>query len=275
MGLNGTNGGNGNGNGYAAGANVSFTKFLFVRHANDDDHAGGRMRTIGGLIGRGFFNEFDSEATRDSHETIHFLVRAGDPSAADDADRVIAEARHAVQVSSKYRPRLQEIEEELRRRLGDGAEVASLDGAVRAPRYSSAEMHHFMSHEAPPRRSGRVSPHAFILPVRKTRAWWQQGALDRQTYFYPHVNRVSGAHAQGHAMAAAEGIPYLHRRMFHNPDGYQRPGEYDFITYVECDETGVPVFDRICQALRDRVKNPEWAFVEEGPLWRGTRVLRW
>ena len=29
-----------------------------------------------------------------------------------------------VQVSSKYRPRLQEIDEELRRRIGDAADVA-------------------------------------------------------------------------------------------------------------------------------------------------------
>lgn len=269
---------NGNGNSQALGANLAFTKFLFVLNRLDDDAAGTRLRTVGELIGRGFFNDFDSDGTRDPQpfETIQFMVRDGESAwAVDGAARRVAGARYVAQVSSKYRPRLQEVEEELRRRLGDTAEVLAIDGAVRAPRYSSAEMQHHVSRSAPPRRSGRVSAHAFILPVRKSRAWWALPPLERQTYFYPHVNRASGCPVQGHAMAADEGIPFLHRRIFHNPDGYERPDEYDFVTYFECEDAGVPVFDRICASIRDVSRNPEWAFVEEGPLWRGTRVLRW
>jgi hypothetical protein len=29
------------------------------------------------------------------------------------------------------------------------------------------------------------------------------------------------------------------------------------------------------KALRDPLQNPEWRYVEEGPMWRGRRVLRW
>jgi hypothetical protein len=100
-------------------------------------------------------------------------------------------------------------------------------------------------------------------------------ALERQTYFYPHVSGASGCPVKGHAMTGNEGIAHLHRRIFYNPDGYEREGEYDFVTCFECDDAGVAVFDRVCHALRDPAQNPEWAFVEEGPLWRGTRVLRW
>lgn len=271
-------GSNEHGNGGAPGANLAFTKFLFVLHQQDDDAAGARLRTVGSLIGRGFFNEFDSDGSRDAQpfETIQYMVRTGEwTMPAGGSERVLSGARYVAQVSSKYRPRLQEVEDELRRRLGDTAEIVAVDGAVRAPRYSSAEMQQHVSRAVPPRRSGRVAGHAFIVPIRKSRAWWAMPALERQTYFYPHVSRASGCPVKGHALAADEGIPHLHRRIFYNPDGYERPGEYDFVTYFECEDAGVPVFDRICDAVRDPAQNPEWAFVEEGPLWKGTRVLRW
>lgn len=187
----------------------------------------------------------------------------------------LSAARYVVQVSSKYRPRLQEIEDELGRRLGDAAEIRALDGAARNPRYSSVEMHQYVTRHAPPRRSGRVSRNAIILPIRKRQEWWDQSTLERHTYFYPHVDRESGCPVKGHAQAAELGIPVLFRRVYHNPDGYQRTGEFDFVTYFECSDEGLPVFDRICTALRDPVVNPEWRFVEEGPMWRGRRVLRW
>jgi hypothetical protein len=48
-----------------------------------------------------------------------------------------------------------------------------------------------------------------------------------------------------------------------------------FIGYFECADEHVATFDRVCAALRDEQQNPEWRFVEEGPEWRGRRVLRW
>ena len=80
---------------------------------------------------------------------------------------------------------------------------------------------------------------------------------------------------QGHARAAEEGIASIYRRLYHNPDGYERPGEFDFLTYFECEDPHVETFGRVHAALRDTARNPEWRYVEEGPLWRGHRVLRW
>jgi hypothetical protein len=37
----------------------------------------------------------------------------------------------------------------------------------------------------------------------------------------------------------------------------------------------LPVFDHVLNSLRDPQHNPEWRYVEEGPIWRGRRVLRW
>jgi hypothetical protein len=80
---------------------------------------------------------------------------------------------------------------------------------------------------------------------------------------------------KGHARSAEAGIATIFRRLYHNPDGYQREGEFDFVGYFECVDEHLPVFEQICRALRDEQQNPEWKFVLEGPEWRGRRVLRW
>jgi len=59
-------------------------------------------------------------------------------------------------VCSKYRPRLAETETELRRRIADIAAVSALEGAVRVPQYTSAEMYAYASVFDLPRGSGRV-----------------------------------------------------------------------------------------------------------------------
>jgi hypothetical protein len=273
--------GQGNGaNGAGATSNLAFTKFLFVIARADDDAHGARLRTAGGNIARGFFNDFDIDDARETQaqrfETIQFYVRDGDgPDPENCPEPPIQKARHMVQVSSKYRPRLQEIDEELRRRIGDSAEILSLEGAFRNPRYSSPEMVQYSTKGSPPRRSGRLSRNAIVMPMRKTREWWQKSTLERHSYFYPHIDHASASPVKGHALAAEKGIPSLFRRVFHNPDGYERGGEFDFVTYFECDDEAMPVFDQILNALRDFHQNPEWRYVEEGPIWKGRRVLRW
>ena len=123
------------------GVNLAFTKFLFVVPRREDEAALLRLRTAGGLISRGFFNDFDADGSREQqpHETVQFLVAEGERH----ADSGIAAARYALQASGKYRPRLQELELELQRRIGDIGDVISIDGAERAPRYTSADMYDF------------------------------------------------------------------------------------------------------------------------------------
>jgi hypothetical protein len=272
--------GQGNGaNGAGASSNLAFTKFLFVIARADDDAHGARLRTAGGNIARGFFNDFDIDDTRETpprFETMQFYVRDGETAGADTSGGpCLQKARHMVQVSSKYRPRLQEIDEELRRRIGDSADVIAIDGAYRSPRYSSAEMVQYSTRGAPPRRSGRLSRNAIVVPIRKKSEWWQKSALERHSYFYPHVDQASASPVKGHALAAEKGIGSLFRRVYHNPDGYERAGEFDFVTYFECADEALPVFDQVLGSLRDVEQNPEWRYVEEGPIWRGRRLLRW
>lgn len=280
------------------GANLSFTKFLFLVLAQDDDNALAKVRSAGALVGRGFFNDFDADGTRDvqPRETIQFLVTDRDLTArvpsAGEAPQLgyraggsaaplaapsegLGAARYVIQVSASYRPRLTEVECELKRRLGVVAQVISIDGAERSPRYTSAEMREYAYKMAQPRMSGRLVRNAIILPLSKTSSWWEKTALERHSYFYPQHDPVTGGHVKGHARAAEAGIPTVFRKLYHNPDGYQRSGEYDFVTYFECTDDHLATFDRICAALRDERQNPEWRYVREGPEWRGRRVLRW
>jgi hypothetical protein len=257
----------------AAGVNLGFTKFLFIVPRREDDAMVSRLRAAGGIVARGFFNDFDADGSRDGqpHETIQFLIADGN----NNADSGVEAAPYVIQVSAKYRARLADIELELRRRLGDKAEVLAVDGVERSPRYSSAEMFDFAYRRAVPRCSGRIARNAVILPISKTPQWWEKPALERHAYFYPHVDANSGCPVHGHARAAQDGISTLYRRLYHNPEGYQRRGEFDFVTYFECEDQHIDTFERVHSALRDTARNPEWQYVREGPLWRGRRVLRW
>jgi hypothetical protein len=251
--------------------NLAFTKFLFVHPADDREASRARIRAAGGLVARGFYNDFDADGSRDAQvrETIQFLTAAG------SIDRVDGSAPYVVQVTASYRPRLSEVEWDLRRRVGDHAEIVAIDGVLRAPRYSSAEMHVYAYRNAAVRSPGRTCPNAIIWPLSKRDEWWEKTPLERHVYFYPHADGVTGCPVKGHAKSADAGVSTLYRRVYHNPDGYRRAGEYDFVTYFECEDRHLGTFDRVVASLGDTTQNPEWQFVVEGPQWRGRRVLRW
>jgi hypothetical protein len=257
----------------AVGTNLSFTKFLFLIPHQEDATTMGKIRSAGSNISRGFFNDYDADGSRDPQpqETIQFLQADGVPEGRGG----IGGARYMVQLSANYRPRLDEVASDLKRRVNGAADLIVLDGAERATRYTSAEMENYAYKPAIPRLSGRVARNAIIVPMNKTSAWWEKTALERHSYFYPHHEDATGAPVKGHAKAAEAGIKTIFRKLYHNPDGYQREGEFDFITYFECTDENVPVFEHICRALRDERQNPEWKYVLEGPEWRGKRVLRW
>ncbi len=254
-------------------ANLTFTKFIFVLPYQDDAATLTKIRTAGSNISRGFFNDYDADGSRDAQpqETIQFLAA----ETTGLGRQGIGAARFVAHISANYRPRLDEVVCDLKRRITGAADMIILDGAERLPRYSSAEMQKFAYKPALARESGRVSRNAVIVPMNKAAAWWDKSALERHSYFYPHHEDSSGSPVKGHAKAAEAGITKIFRRLYHNPDGYQRPNEFDFITYFECTDENMPVFDQICRALRDERQNPEWKYVLEGPEWRGKRVLRW
>ena len=180
---------NGDGNG-ALGANLMYSKFLFVTLGRDDAKARARIREAGACIGRGFFNEFHGDGTpnKRSNETIQFLVA---PTLRRCNDGLLS-AGYVAHVTTKYRPRLDEIQAELVRRLGNVASVRAIDGALQTPRYTSAALHEYAYGSAAERQSGCAAANVIIIPMSKTAAWWEMSTLERHAYFYPHVDQQSG-----------------------------------------------------------------------------------
>ena len=121
---------NGNGNG-TLGANLMYSKFLFVTLGRDDVKARARIREAGACIGRGFLNEFHGDGTPSarSNETIQFLVA---PTIRRCSDGLLS-AGFVAHLTTKYRPRLDEMQAELDRRLGNIASVRAIDGALQTP----------------------------------------------------------------------------------------------------------------------------------------------
>ena len=226
--------------------NLGYTRFLFVRGCRDDDATRLKLKAAGDGVARGFLNAFEREgATSDAPalETVQFLSLNG---VGVDATP-LHPARYALQVNSRYRPRLDELEKELRRRVGEAGAVDIIEGCLRVPQYSRASV----------------------------ATWWAMTELERHQYFYPHHDRASQRCVPGHAAVGRDAAPHIYRRLYHNPHGPGRPGEWDFVTYFECDDDNMALFDATLDAMRDVSKNPEWRYVEEGPMWRGRRVLRW
>jgi hypothetical protein len=111
-----------------------------------------------------------------------------------------------------------------------------------------------------------------VIPQNKTAAWWAMDWMQRESFFLPRYDAQARLVAQGHALAAAAGIPYIVRRNVHAPEHYGREGNYDFVPYFEFAEEHTAIFRAVMTALRDTAQNPEWAYVREGPEWWGRRV---
>jgi hypothetical protein len=163
---------------------------------------------------------------------------------------------------------------ELTELLAPAAPPRVLGGIVRPMTYTGNAMYNFAYAHRVLQQPARVAPHAFLFPMSKTPAWWAKDWMERHTYFLPRYESGRMVH-QGHVLASAAGVPAMMRRTYRHPVEPAPDGSYDFLTYFECSDASAPVFHDVCAALRDTARNPEWAFVREGPIWHGRRVGGW
>jgi len=155
------------------------------------------------------------------------------------------------------------------------AGVRILSGVVRPKNYTGAAMMKWAYDRAVTQQPGAAMPNALLLPMRKTPEWWRKDWMERHTYFLPRYDDEGRMISEGHALASAPGIPCIYRRSYHALEQPAPEDAYDFVTYFECADADVPIFDQVCANLRDVKRNPEWKFVREGPTWRGHRVPAW
>lgn len=221
----------------------------------------------------GLRNEYDS-AGGDPPQSIAYLRRASAvPGQVNDAGLLSAEA--VVHVAAPAPEPVAEFRAELGRLLGPVAAPRVLAGAVRPFSYTGQAMFNFAYGERVLQQPAAVMPNAFLVPMSKTAGWWQKDWMERHTYFLPRYDDAGAMRSQGHALAAAAGIPGLLRRTYKSLAEPAADGDFDFITYFECADADVPVFHGVCGALRDRTRNPEWEYVREGPTWHGRRTATW
>jgi hypothetical protein len=216
----------------------------------------------------GLVNEFDGKPA--GGESVAFLRRQG-AAAGAIADDDVLQADWVIHVASRRDGVVDSFCEAASTLLAP-ARVRMLRGILGTKNYTGAAMNNWAYARAVVQQPGAVMPNAFLVPMSKTAEWWRKEWMQRHTYFLPRYDEQGRMLSEGHALAAAEGIPCMLRRTYRHPVEPAPEGIYDFITYFECADADVPTFHKVCAALRDVARNPEWRFVREGPTWHGRRV---
>ena len=222
--------------------------------------------------GLGLQNEFEAKDGPPA-DAIAFLRRVG-ATPADIADEGLLRADAVVHVASARATPVTEFCAEVKRLVGPAVDTRVLGGVVKPMTYTGNAMHNFAYAHRVLQQAGSIMPNAFLVPLSKTAAWWAKDWMERHTYFLPRYEDGRMVN-EGHALASAAGIACLMRRTYKHETEPAPAGRYDFVTYFECADADVPTFHDVCAALRDVTKNPEWAFVREGPTWHGRRVAAW
>jgi hypothetical protein len=222
---------------------------------------------------QGFANEFDATAGHPA-DAFAFLRRI-ETTAGQIRDDLLLHTEAVIHVASPGGERVDRFCDEAVRLLGRAATVLRLRGVIRPTNFTGGAMHAFAYEPQRQQEPGPAMPHGFILPMSKTPAWWAKDWMERHTYFLPRYDDQGRMINEGHARAAAAGIPHLMRRTYKHAIAPAPEGSYDFVNYFECSDAGVATFHAVCAALRDTAKNPEWRFVREGPTWHGRRVKTW
>ena len=217
----------------------------------------------------GLVNEFAGKPT--AGESVAFLRRHGAGSAGAIGDDDVLHADWVIHVASRRDGVVDSFCQETSKLLAP-ARVRVLSGVIGTKNYTGAAMNNWAYARQIVQQPGSAMPNAFLVPMRKTAEWWGKGWMERHTYFLPRYDEHGRMLNEGHALAAAAGIPCMLRRTYRHPVEPAPEGTYDFITYFECADADVPTFHEVCAALRDVGRNPEWRFVREGPTWHGRRV---
>lgn len=150
--------------------------------------------------------------------------------------------------------------------------VETLAGVQKPRSYTSYAMTQFAYAPAQSPKPGSQCPLGVVTPQNKTAAWWTMDWMRRESLFLPRYDEHGTMLAPGHALAAAAGIPCITRRLVHHSEAYGSGQGYDFIGYFEFAEADAGTFRTVMEHLRNVARNPEWAYVQEGPEWWGRRV---
>ncbi|PYM19025.1 MAG: hypothetical protein DMD81_04460 [Candidatus Rokuibacteriota bacterium] len=219
-------------------------------------------------------NEFAGAPPPSAVGSVAFL-RGAVAATREIADHGVAQATWIVHVWSKESNAIEEFLEGTQKLLAAVAQTRILRGVVKAKTYTGAAMNRWAYERAVVQQPGAAMPNAYLIPLSKTAEWWSKDWMERHTYFLPRYDDAGRMADRGHALVAEAGISCMLRRTYRAFEHPAPAGSYDFITYFECADADVPVLEQVCESLRDVKQNREWAYVREGPTWRGRRVPQW
>ncbi|MBT98889.1 MAG: hypothetical protein CL902_09715 [Dehalococcoidia bacterium] len=249
--------------------------FLFVTFG---DGTNDRLAAAIDKLGEQMENvhDVDGPASADAFAGGRFQLLRAEPGLTTDQQinhPAVSESHGLIRLECASLEPIKEYESGCRRLIETaGGSVETLAGVMRPRSYTSHAMTEFAYAHAMPPTPGERSPLAAVTPMNKTEAWWQMDFLHRESFFLPRYNENEEMVVKGHALASAAGVPGINRRLVHSPNGYGLEGKYDFVGYFEFAEKDAPVFREVMAGLRDKVQNPEWKYVLEGPEWWGRRV---
>jgi chlorite dismutase len=204
----------------------------------------------------GFSNDFTPE--KGKLETIQFYKGEG-KSANGPTGLIRVESMTRAKMDGFHKAASAALKEyfDLEYRVGVTAELNYTDAATLDQ----------LKANAPTRGNGTDQPHAVVLPVAKTAAWWALPLDKRKQYFDKHPETLGKNHA-GHNEIGFIYIKSVFRKLYHSRfvDDQQ-----DFMTYFEFSDKDVDAYKSLLAGLRDKEKNPEWEYVQERPIFWGER----
>ena len=255
---------------------TGYQRFLFLKLPAGDADAGladaiGRlgdgmenMHYVDGppsadAFGRGRFQILKAEQTMSREQGLSH-------PAVMDADGLIRLEAEASEPLLKYEEGLREL------LIPVGGSVETLSGVQRPRSYTSHAMTQYAYARAQQPGPGSAHTLGVVTPMNKNAEWWGMDWMHRESFFLPRYDAKEKMVVVGHALAADAGIACITRRLVHSPEGYGKEGSYDFVGYFEFAEADASTFSTVMAALRDVDRNPEWAYISEGPEWWGRRV---
>ena len=258
---------------------LSHCRLLFVHLAParaDDTLLAELERLAAGLENMHFVDGHPAADALQRGRVQYLRVEPGRLREQEVADSGISGASALIRLEGRGPDLLLAYEHGLRASLERrGGAVHARAGVAKERSYTSAAMTRFAYATAYPPRPGAVTAFGVVTPQNKTPEWWAMDWMRRESLFLPRYDDAGRMVNEGHALASAAGVPCLLRRTYKYPTEPAPDTAYDFVTYFECADADVKTFHEVCAALRDVRRNPEWAFVREGPTWHGRRVATW
>jgi hypothetical protein len=257
---------------------LGYSTFCFIRlgAAQVDAALVGAIDALGAALENMHFvdgNPSDAARLRGRYQLLRSVPDLS--SERDNVDAGITQANGLIRLEGAVIEPLQAYEKALRVLIEQrGGAVYSRTGISKPRSYTSYAMAQFAYAHALAPASGDKHPFGVVTPQNKTAQWWAMDWMRRESFFLPRYDAQGNRVAKGHALASAAGVPCINRRLVHRPEGYGLNDGYDFIGYFEFAAADAAVFRAVMEGLRDRVQNPEWDYVREGPEWWGRRVGR-